>query len=149
MQSAVMMNSGTEPVAPISQMTPEIVMLDSDKANTLSPGDNDMKKMFDMISSLRNQSMDSTSGNASSLSTSLTQDLSSSEMGDNEDSTSDLVTGSDILKISPEMQEQMKLGMENPSMKQVFQRTSKNIEKFIIACSLYLFPFLVLSFTVK
>ena len=126
------MNPGPEHVAPISQMTPKIVKLDSGMANKLSPGDNDMKKIFDMISSFRNQSMDSTSGNASSLSTPLTQDLSSSEMGDNEDSTSELVTGSDILKISPEMQEQMKLDIKNPSMKQVFQRTSKKVDKFIV-----------------
>ena len=132
MQSAVIMNPGPEHVAPISQMTPKIVKLDSGMANKLSPGDNDMKKIFDMISSFRNQSMDSTSGNASSLSTPLTQDLSSSEMGDNEDSTSELVTGSDILKISPEMQEQMKLDIKNPSMKQVFQRTSKKVDKFIV-----------------
>ena len=97
-----------------------------------------MKKMFGMISSLRNQSMDSTSGNTSSLSTSLTQDLSSSEMGDNEDSTSDLVTGSDILKISPEMQEQMKQHMKNPMMTQVIYcpvficKTKKCYEFFCI-----------------
>ena len=55
MQSAVMMNPGPEHVAPISQMTPEIVMLDSDKANTLSPGDNDMKKNVVMKPKIHNR----------------------------------------------------------------------------------------------
>ena len=97
----------------------------------------EMQDMFGMISSFENQSTANatpiTSQSTSTTSGSTSTASRSTSRQDNQDlRPGSMANTPDFSSISSEMQEQMKLDIKNPSMKQVFQRTSKKVDKFIV-----------------